>query len=145
MDKVVQPTDIQQRMAEIRCELGQDVEGIVENARSLIDWRHCVHAYPWWCVGLAVAAGYLVVPKRREVIRLEPTAVAEMLKHRPMLVEPRGVLQGMSAALASSIANVALRWGADRLAHWSRELRASPTAECGLTPAPAGAPNDPSQ
>ena len=56
---------IRQRMEEVRCDLDQDVQEIVEGARDLRDWRSYVRTYPWVCVGAALAVGYLLVPRRQ--------------------------------------------------------------------------------
>jgi hypothetical protein len=60
-----QISDIQRRMAQIRHEMHQDVQGAVKGAHSLTDWRSLVRSHPWLALGIATAAGYLIVPKRR--------------------------------------------------------------------------------
>jgi hypothetical protein len=60
----VEASAILQRMEEVRCELDEDVQDIVEDARDLGDWRSYVKRHPWICLGAAFAAGYFVVPPR---------------------------------------------------------------------------------
>jgi hypothetical protein len=55
---------IRQRMDEVRCDLDEDVQEIVEGARVMGKWRYYVRTYPWICLGTALAAGYLIVPRR---------------------------------------------------------------------------------
>jgi hypothetical protein len=50
-------------MAQIRRELHQDVSEVVAGAEAVADWRRFVRAYPWVAVGIATAAGYMVVPR----------------------------------------------------------------------------------
>ena len=59
---------IRQQMAQIRHELHQDVRGVVENAEAVTDWRRYYRMYPWACLAVAFAIGYLIVPKRRRKI-----------------------------------------------------------------------------
>jgi hypothetical protein len=59
-------------MAQIRHELHHDVQGAVRGAQALTDWRSMVGSHPWLALGIAAAAGYLIVPKRR---RETPTFV----------------------------------------------------------------------
>ena len=69
MTKPSSPTDvadIQRRMAQIRHEMHQEVQGAVHGARTLADWRSLVKSYPWLSLSVAAAVGYLVVPKRRK-------------------------------------------------------------------------------
>lgn len=56
---------ILRRMEQIRRGLDEDVQDIVEGARDFGNWRYYVRAYPWICLGAAVAGGYLIVPRRR--------------------------------------------------------------------------------
>lgn len=68
MEQVLQnspaTTAIRQRMEEVRCDLDEDVQEIVESARDMGDWRSYVRSYPWACLGAAAVAGYLLVPRR---------------------------------------------------------------------------------
>jgi hypothetical protein len=65
--------DIQRQMAQIRHDMHQEVQGAVEGARILTDWKSLVRSYPWLSLSVAAAAGYFVVPRRRESA---PTVVA---------------------------------------------------------------------
>jgi hypothetical protein len=55
--------DIQRQMALIRLELHADVRGAVKAARSIVDWRSLVGSHPFLSLGVAAAAGYLMVPR----------------------------------------------------------------------------------
>ncbi|MCU0720959.1 MAG: hypothetical protein MUC83_14710 [Pirellula sp.] len=65
MNETHETEDILRRMGEIRDELDEGVQEIVERAREMKDWRTYVQAYPWLFLGSAVVAGYLMVPRRR--------------------------------------------------------------------------------
>ena len=66
-------SDIQRRMAQIRHDMHQEVQGAVKGAQSLTDWRSAVKSYPWLSISVASIVGYLIVPARRSV---SPTIVA---------------------------------------------------------------------
>jgi len=57
-------SEIQERMAQIRHEMHQEVQGAVKGAHQLTDWRSLVGNYPWVSLGIAAAVGYLIVPRR---------------------------------------------------------------------------------
>lgn len=79
---------IRQRMREVRCEIGEDVEEFVESARTATDWRNYVTQYPWICVGAAFALGFVVVPKRVKMINLDADAVLELAKRKELVIKP---------------------------------------------------------
>jgi hypothetical protein len=99
---------IQTQMRQVRRELGEDVQEIVDNARILADWKHYVRTYPWVCMGVALAAGYFLVPSRPQVIRPDAKTLADWAKAQKLVVEPvsqarpkptlAGQLMGMAAS-----------------------------------------------
>jgi hypothetical protein len=107
--------DIQSQMRQVRCELGEEVDDLVENARVMADWRYYVHRYPWACLGAAAVTGFLLVPTRTQVIRPDPAAIADELARRKIVV-PAGNDQpkakhGVIAALAALAGNAILQGG----------------------------------
>jgi hypothetical protein len=62
---VTDVAEIQRRMAQIRHDMHQEVQGAVKGAQLLTDWRSLVKSYPWLSISLAAVAGYLIVPRRR--------------------------------------------------------------------------------
>jgi hypothetical protein len=58
-------SEIQRRMAQIRHDMHQEVQGAVKGAQVLADWRSLIRSHPWLSLSLASAAGYLIVPRRR--------------------------------------------------------------------------------
>ena len=65
-------SDIQRRMAQIRHDMHQEVQGAVKGAQSLTEWRSIVKSHPWLSISVASVVGYLIVPKRRS---MSPTIV----------------------------------------------------------------------
>src|SRR5687767_11740821 len=65
-------------MNEVRCDLDEDVQEIVEGARGMGKWRYYVRTYPWVCLGAALAAGYLIVPRRQSGMRPDAQTLAEL-------------------------------------------------------------------
>jgi len=102
--------EVQRQMREIRAELRDDVQELVVSANKMADWTQYVTAYPWLCVGAALAAGYLIVPQRAVVMRPDAEAMVELAKKHKLFVNttdgklPRrrgglfGDLLGMAAA-----------------------------------------------
>lgn len=102
--------DVQRQMSRIRCELNEDVDDIVANARVMSDWRYYVRAYPWVCAAGAAALGYLVVPARMEVISPDPKTLAKLAKEHRLIVKPEaephkrgGIVGPLFTLLASTL------------------------------------------
>ena len=57
--------EIQRRMAQIRHDMHQEVQGAVKGAQLLTDWRGLVKSYPWLSVSLVAIAGYAMIPRRQ--------------------------------------------------------------------------------
>jgi hypothetical protein len=106
--------DIQRRMAQIRLEMHQDVQGAVRGAQSLTDWRSVVRSHPWLAIGTAVAAGYLIVPHRRREIHtvLAPSAARVHDAPASSPIQPADIRRagtGTIGTIFSLLAPVAVR------------------------------------
>jgi ElaB/YqjD/DUF883 family membrane-anchored ribosome-binding protein len=68
---------ILQKMGQIRDDLDDGVQEIVERAREMQDWRTYMKSHPWVFVSAAVAVGYLLIPRRigraAEISQVLPT------------------------------------------------------------------------
>jgi hypothetical protein len=80
--------DIVKRMQSVRRVVSDDVKGIVQSARTLTDWRYHVRHHPWLLSGLALGAGYLLVPRKRHLPSGEARQLAELLKKYNVPVQP---------------------------------------------------------
>jgi len=76
---------IRQRMEEMRYDLDEDVQEIVEDARDMGDWRYYVRTYPWVCLGVAWAFGYFLVPRRPFGMQPDAQALAELANQSRLL------------------------------------------------------------
>jgi hypothetical protein len=98
---------IRQRMEEVRCDLDEDFQEIVEGARDMGDWRSYVKAYPWACLGAALTVGYLIVPRRPVGKQLGAEAIAELVNqsHVPAASQlpAKGNLRGMLLAFLGTL------------------------------------------
>jgi hypothetical protein len=83
---------IQARMRELRAEMNNDVEALVNSTEDLADWRKYVRAQPWLCVGAAAFAGFLLAPARK---RPQPATEA---------ATKAGVVSGLGGALVGALA-----------------------------------------
>lgn len=103
--------EIRERMAQVRCDMGADVQQIVDSARTMTDWRYYVEQYPWLCLGAAAALGYLAVPNRVHMLRPDAQSLAELAKRDKIIVKasPQARPNGYGSMLAGMVAKAALR------------------------------------
>jgi hypothetical protein len=144
--------EIRRRMAEIRHDLHQDVQGVVATAEAVTDWRRHLTGHPWLALGAAFAVGYFIVPRRRtpEITTTVASAIAdgELAKIRESLdalKDQAGVAKpkpkkGLVGAALGMIVPLVLRAGQgyamSYLENWIAEQQAVRPG-----PAPGGAPS----
>lgn len=123
---------IRRQMHEIRREVGADVQGIVDSAQELSDWRYYVRRNPWLSVGAAFAVGFMVSPRRREIMkRLEGVDVKSLLSQAGLAAAPAAALGGGGLAMKvlAFVGPIAARSAASYIAH--RFGGAAPPADDG--------------
>lgn len=101
---------VRARMQQLRCDIDEDMEDMAASARSMVDWKHYVKTYPWVCLGVAAALGFLIVPKRSTAIRPDLATLTEMARAGHLVVKPapsatRGVADAILATVVSAAVN----------------------------------------
>jgi len=111
------PDDIIREMREIRCDMREDVEGIVDRAQGIVeraqdftDWRFYVRNYPLTCLGAAVLAGYFLIPARPRIVEKEIRVPATETKAKKRASSTLfGTVGGLIASLAFQAASTYAR------------------------------------
>jgi len=83
--------EIRRLMAQIRRELHTDVREVVASAEAVTDWRRYIRNAPWVALGVSVAVGYLIVPRRHRPTSQGVVAVvpADASKVKEIVAETR--------------------------------------------------------
>lgn len=130
--------DIARQMRDVRTELREDVQEIVENSREMAHWQYYVRRYPWFCLGAATAVGYLLVPPRVQVIKPDPQFLAELVKQHQVQVkaevqpQPGPTLMGRLVNLGAGMAlQGAMAVASHGLNQFLQQLTAPPPASRG--------------
>ena len=104
--------EILARMEQIRCDLHEDMQGMVDNARTMSDWRYYVRSYPWASLGVATALGYLAVPARTQIISPSAKELAKLAKTNQLVVQQKPEPHkrgGLTGTLFTLVANLVIR------------------------------------
>jgi hypothetical protein len=102
--------EIRRRMAELRSDLTGDVRAVGRSARVMTDWTFYVRRFPWVMVGLAAIVGYMITPRKKQVISPDQAALADMVRKKQLRLdvdhkhEKPGMLQ--------TLLMMAVTWGA---------------------------------
>lgn len=118
---------IRRRMAELRRELASDVRGVKEGAREMASPLYYIRRFPWASAAVAAAIGYLLVPKKKQIIKPDPEMLAEMLKKHQINLDPAKATNDTQTML-KSLAVMGLTWAARTgLAYLGQQFAAAAT------------------
>lgn len=78
---------LRRRMAELRRELECDVREVTRGAQVMTDWKFYVRKFPWAVAGVAVIAGYMLIPKRKPMIKPDADTIARLVKEKKIRVQ----------------------------------------------------------
>ncbi len=99
---------IRRRMQEIRTELPYAVDDARERVKQLSDWKYHMSQHPLPIIVAAVAAGFVIIPKKRSrdtvVIRSESASTSDLPAQRGMLGGIAGAVMTLLMRQAVSLA-----------------------------------------
>lgn len=106
--------EIQQQMAAIRSHMSVDLREIRDSSETMLDWRYYMKRYPLPMVSAAVAVGYLIVPRRIQVVRPDAETLAKLAKEDELVVKQKAEAKpekGLAGLALGLLSNVLLRAG----------------------------------
>ena len=121
--------EIRQRMAMLRNELSHDVREAGRTAQVMTDWRFYVRRFPWAVAGLAALAGFMLIPRKKQVnvVTPDPDALAELIKKKQLRVETAGTTKD-SQSMMKSLLLMGITWAAKvGMNYMSERVRAAAT------------------
>jgi ElaB/YqjD/DUF883 family membrane-anchored ribosome-binding protein len=133
---------IRRRMAELRSELTCDVRDVhrstremAEHAKELANPMYYIRRFPWASAAVAVAIGYLLVPKKRQVIKPDPEMLAELVRTKQIKVDTgkaadkQTMLQSLAVMGLTWAAKTGLNYATQHLASMAMNRPAPPVEE----------------
>ena len=114
-------------MAELRRELTSDIRDVRRSASEMANPMHYIRRYPLATAAVAAAVGYLLVPKKKHMIKPDPEMLIELFKKHQIKLDPPQVASesnGMLKSLAVMGLTWALRTG---LSYAGQQLAAAAT------------------
>lgn len=109
-------------MARLRRDIAVDAEQVAQSARAMTDWTFYVRKFPWATAALATAAGFLLVPKKQQVVTPTAEQLAALAKSREFaaaatsqLKPAPGMVKGIAATLAAMAGRAALAYISEQI------------------------------
>lgn len=107
MEEPANPADgVRQRMQETRSQLFRNVGSLVDEARDVVDWRAKIKRHPWFAVGAAAGLGFFLAPKRRGVIHMDATTLANLARDNRLVIRVQGEAKKSAGLFDAAIATV---------------------------------------
>ncbi len=103
--------DIRKRMAELRRELAHDVEDVSRSAKAMASPSFYIRKFPWATLAVAAGVGYLLVPKRKQVVQPDMEALAELVRKNQVSINTSKAPAESKGAIKSLLV-LGLTWAA---------------------------------
>jgi hypothetical protein len=91
---------IRKRMAELRRELVCDVQDVTRSAKAMASPSYYVRKFPWATLAVAAGVGYMLIPKKKQVVHSDMDTLAELVRKNQVSIntskaseESQGMLQ----------------------------------------------------
>src|SRR6476660_478798 len=93
---------IRKRMSELRRELVYDVQDVSRSAKAMASPSFYIRKFPWATLAVAAGVGYMLIPKKKQVVQPDMEALAELVRKNQVNINTKAAepSQGMMASLA---------------------------------------------
>jgi hypothetical protein len=129
------------RMAELRRELVHDMRDVSRSAKAMASPSFYIRKFPWATLAVAAGVGYMLIPKKKQVVQPDMAALAELLRknHAPINVSQAAE---ESPGMVKTLAMMGLTWAAKAGMNYVIQ-QATTAAAKAMEPAPTAAPSAP--
>jgi hypothetical protein len=103
--------EICKRMAELRRELVYDVQDVSRSAKAMASPSFYIRKFPWATLAVAAGVGYLLIPKKKQVVQPDMKALAELVRKNQVQINTSKASTDSQGAL-KSLAVMGLSWAA---------------------------------
>lgn len=132
------------RMAELRRELTHDVEDVTRSAKAMASPSFYVRKFPWATLAIAAGVGYMLIPKKKQVIKPDMEALAELIRKNQMNINPAKAAEE-SQGMVKTLAVMGLTWAAKAgMNYVIQQLTTVATKATEPKPAPSSPVDEPS-
>lgn len=102
---------IRRRMADLRRELVHDMQDVTRSAKAMASPSFYIRKFPWATLAIAAGVGYMLIPKKKQVIKPDMEALAELVRKNQVNVNASKAADE-SQGLVKTLAVMGLTWAA---------------------------------
>lgn len=98
------------RMAELRRELVHDMQDVSRSAKAMASPSFYIRKFPWATLAVAAGLGYLLIPKKKQVVQPDMEALAELVRKNQVNINTSKAAE--SDGMVKTLAVMGLTWAA---------------------------------
>jgi hypothetical protein len=99
------------RMAELRRELVHDMQDVSRSAKAMTSPSFYIRKFPWATLAIAAGVGYMLIPKKKQVVQPDMAALAELIRKNQVNINASQVAEE-SPGMVKTLAVMGLTWAA---------------------------------
>jgi hypothetical protein len=99
------------RMAELRRELAYDMQDVSRSAKAMASPSFYVRKFPWATLAVAAGVGYMLIPKKKQVVHPDMEALAELVRKNRVNINTSKAAED-SQGMVKTLAVMGLSWAA---------------------------------
>jgi len=127
------------RMAELRRELVHDMQDVSRSAKAMASPSFYIRKFPWATLAIAAGVGYMLIPKKKQVIKPDMEALAELVRKNQVQINTSQATEE-SQGMVKTLAVMGLSWAAKAGMNYVVQQLTSAAAK---SPEPKPAPSSP--
>jgi len=98
-------------MAELRRELIHDMQDVSRSAEAMTSPSYYIRKFPWATLALAAGVGYMLIPKKKQVVYPDMEALAELVRKNQVNFNASKATEE-SQGVVKTLAVMGLTWAA---------------------------------
>ena len=98
------------RMAELRRELAYDMQDVSRSAKAMASPSFYIRKFPWATLAVAAGVGYMLIPKKKQVVQPDMKALAELVRKNQVNISTTKAAE--TQGMVKSLAVMGLTWAA---------------------------------
>jgi len=135
--------NICRRMAELRRELVHDMQDVSRSAKAMASPSFYIRKFPWATLAIAAGVGYMLIPKKKQIIKPDMEALAELVRKNQVNINaPKAAEE--SQGMVKTLAVMGLTWAAKAgMNYVIQQLTTAATKAAEPKPAPSSPVDEP--